>query len=127
MADAAKEKRELEAQLKDLHDLPVGSEGDQKTLLARPFDFLVKVEPSTSDGLLHWFCDKALDPLVVEAATFLLRLHAYNSPKVKIWRDKLAQVIRGCAGCTKSLQDLKLSSRTTCVLEFFFLFIYFIY
>jgi hypothetical protein len=76
-------------------------------------------EPDTTSATYHWFCPLARtqDPLIPEAATFLLRLHGYTSTgpgsKVDNWLARLTSVLRGCAGCVKGLQDAKVRSRTT--------------
>jgi senataxin len=82
--------------------------------LKATYDFLLQTPPGASDDLLHWFCPRA-DSLVREAATFLLRLFAYDSSRVIKWKAELSRCLRGCPGCAKALQDVKLSSRLTCV------------
>jgi senataxin len=112
MTDSTGEKEKLQRTLKGLRDQPVSSE-DARPFLAPLFDFLVKVPVNSNDGLLHWFCDRSYEPLVSEAATFLLRLHAYNSSKVQQYKKLLAEVLTGCAGCVKGLQEAKVTSRKT--------------
>jgi hypothetical protein len=81
-------------------------------------------ELDTTSATYHWFCPLARtqDPLIPEAATFLLRLHGYTSAgpgsKVDNWLARLTSVLRGCAGCVKGLQDAKVGSRTTLVFIF---------
>ncbi|KAI6122505.1 SEN1 N terminal-domain-containing protein [Pisolithus croceorrhizus] len=65
-----------------------------------------------SDKCYHWFCSRA-DPLTVEAATFLLRLFAYDSPQVEKWKVKLRTCLAGCSECVKVLGEVKVSSRPT--------------
>jgi senataxin len=101
---------QLEGLLKDLRDNSVDGQAGLKQL----HDFLfTQHSTSTDHGVLHWFCNKVVDPLVPEAATFLLRLHAYDSPKVEVWREKLQIVLGGCVGCAKRLEEVNESSTTT--------------
>ncbi|EIW80969.1 hypothetical protein CONPUDRAFT_104043 [Coniophora puteana RWD-64-598 SS2] len=72
----------------------------------------MKVDTHPADNVLHWFCSKA-DPLVVEAATFLLRLFAYDSAQVNEWKAKLKLCLGGCSECVQMLNVVKVSSRTT--------------
>jgi hypothetical protein len=65
---------------------------------------------STSALPLHWFCDTS--PRVVgECATFLLRLHAYESEHVPVWKAQCAKVLHTCPRCCASYQDRKVASR----------------
>lgn len=65
---------------------------------------------STSASPLHWFCDRA-PQVVAECATFLLRLHAYESEQVPVWKAQCAKVLHTCSQCCASYQDRKVASR----------------
>lgn len=102
---------DLAAKLKSLRDVPAAEVSNQE--LFGIYKFLVP-EGSTSRDTSHWFCSQAT-PVTVEAATFLLRLHAYNSAKVANWRKRLQACLGACPQCVKRLQELKETSRQTCV------------
>lgn len=91
-----------------------GNSDDSPDKLLEPcFDLLVQVPVEESTGLVHWFCHRTKHRVVTEAAIFLMRLFAYNSPKVDAWKTKLLSCIHGCADCGKEFQDAKITSRTT--------------
>ncbi|KAF8516825.1 SEN1 N terminal-domain-containing protein [Hysterangium stoloniferum] len=91
---------------------PVNTDGAPDTVLGPVYSLLIKA-PAGEDRILHWFCGSA-KPVVVEAATFLLRLHAYtNNPRVDNWKDKMAGVLHGCCNCLQSYMDIKISCRET--------------
>ncbi|KAJ8518486.1 hypothetical protein ONZ45_g4443 [Pleurotus djamor] len=96
--------------LVDLRENPIGNDIDDK-LLALIYDYLVKPESNTQSPE-HWLCDQA-SSLTVEAATFLLRLHAYNSPPVDLWKAKLRACILGCSACVKGFELAKSDARLT--------------
>ncbi|TCD66618.1 DEAD-box type RNA helicase [Steccherinum ochraceum] len=101
--------REARIKLNHLRDAPAATENAQADVLALIYDVLIK------DGQPprpHWFCSRA-DQLIVDAATFLLRLHAYNSPRVDAWRLHLKSCLLGCMDCVGALQEAKVSSRHT--------------
>ncbi|KAH9042137.1 SEN1 N terminal-domain-containing protein [Lactarius pseudohatsudake] len=52
------------------------------------FDYLFKVPAALSDGVYHWFCQRA-DSVTQEAAIFLIRLFAYDSQRVNDWRARM--------------------------------------
>ncbi|KDQ62427.1 hypothetical protein JAAARDRAFT_121642 [Jaapia argillacea MUCL 33604] len=109
---SAAELQQVTSLLAKLRDEPTDTQGAPDSILAPICTYLLKVPVNPSDGLLHWYCDRT-DPVVREAATFLLRLHAYNSSRVDKWREKLALCLSGCAACVKVLQETKVSSRHT--------------
>lgn len=99
------------ALLKNLHDTPVDTNGSVAAL-KELYDYLVSVPPDAADGRTHWFCHKA-DTVTVEAATFLLRLFAYNSERVNEWKKKFEGCMNGCCHCIQGLQRVKYTSRNT--------------
>ncbi|KAF8630856.1 hypothetical protein AX17_005215 [Amanita inopinata Kibby_2008] len=98
--------------LKSLHDTPVDNDGASDGVLGKVYTYLMNVSPSSVDRRLHWYCDKA-DAATVAAASFLLRLFAYNSPQVENWKNRLIICLRGCCECVRSLERVKVDSRHT--------------
>ncbi|KAJ7069799.1 SEN1 N terminal-domain-containing protein [Mycena amicta] len=94
--------------LKELRDFPVDSSGDDK--LALLYNYLCDIPPQA--GRLHWFCRRATST-TVEAASFLLRLHAYSSEPVLQWKGKMAACLKGCVECVAGLQRAKAASKNT--------------
>jgi senataxin len=107
-ADAA----HVEKLLTNLRDVPVNTEGASDSFLGPIFTYLMKISPNPSDGTLHWFCDRA-SQLTIEAATFLIRLFAYNSPRVDTWKEKFESCLGGCCNCVRGLEEAKVSSKST--------------
>ena len=102
----------LKTLLATLRNNPVNTTDGSDSLLAPIFIYLMKIPPSTTDKSLHWFCDRA-DQLTVDAATFLVRLFAYNSTRVDEWKKKFRICLNGCPSCVKSFGEIKISSRHT--------------
>lgn len=102
----------VEKLLANLRDVPANTEAGSDSFLAPIFTYLMAIPPNRSDGVLHWFCDQA-DQLTINAATFLIRLFAYNSPRVDAWKKKLESCLEGCCGCIKGLEEVKVSSKDT--------------
>jgi senataxin len=102
----------VEKLLAKLHDVPVNTEGASDSFLGPIFTYLMAVPPNRSDGILHWFCSQA-SQLTVDAATFLIRLFAYNSPRVDVWKEKFELCLGGCCDCVKGLEEAKVSSKDT--------------
>ncbi|KAI0785263.1 SEN1 N terminal-domain-containing protein [Abortiporus biennis] len=102
---------EVRAKLASLRDTPAGTQDTSEAILALLYKFLIKND-TVDEKTTHWFCSKA-DPLIVEAATFLIRLHAYNSKRVLVWRDHLKDCLTNCPDCVRGLQEAKVSSRYT--------------
>lgn len=102
----------VEKLLTNLRDVPVNTEGASDSFLGPIFTYLMKVPPDPSDGILHWFCERA-GQLTIAAATFLIRLFAYNSPRVNAWKKKFEECLGGCCDCVKGLEEAKLSSKDT--------------
>jgi senataxin len=102
---------DVQSLLSNLRDAPVNTDGALDAILAPIYDHLMKV-PSTPDGRFHWFCERA-EPVTIEASTFLIRLFAYNSPRVDEWKKRFESCVTGCLLCVKGLGELKESSRKT--------------
>ncbi|KAF9220939.1 hypothetical protein BS17DRAFT_786249 [Gyrodon lividus] len=102
----------VKALLARVRDTPVNTTGGSDDILALIFSYLMKVPPNSNDKRCHWFCSHA-DQLTVEAATFLLRLFAYNSPRVEEWKATLVRCLAGCCACVKAFGEVKVSSRST--------------
>lgn len=98
--------------LKSLHDTPIDNAGASDEVLGRVYAYLMDVPPSVMDRKLHWFCERA-DTTTVAAASFLLRLYAYDSPQVDAWKTKLNSCLQGCCGCVRSMERIKVDSRHT--------------
>lgn len=102
----------VKALLARLHDAPVDSADGSDDVLFPVFNYLMKVPSNSSDKRYHWFCSRA-DQLTVDAAAFLLRLFAYNSPKVDEWKARLIGCLGGCCACVKAFGEVKVTSRST--------------
>lgn len=98
--------------LKRLHDDPSNSESVQEAELDTIYAYLQRFSVDTSR--YHWYCRQA-EPLTSEAATFLLRLFAYSSPKVELWKEWLNRCLGGCAECVFGFEKAKMGSRNTYV------------
>ena len=102
----------VETLLATLRDQPVNSEQLDDGVLGEVYSYLMDI-PSFS-GDLHWFCEKA-DIITVDAATFLLRLFAYDSDPVVVWKERLHRCLTCCSSCVRGLETAKLVSQTTYV------------
>lgn len=109
---SAEDSETLEDLLARLRDAPVDNSGADEVVLGRLFTYLMEVPTDPSTGLLHWFCTLA-NSTTVAAATFLIRLFAYNSPAVNQWKSKLLSCLTGCSGCVQRFEEAKVSSKTT--------------
>lgn len=106
-----------------LRETPADTSAASDKVLETIYLYLLKV-PSSSDGLVHWFCKKA-NATTVDAATFLIRLMAYNSPQVVEWKKRLNNCLNSCAFCAQGFEIAKVTSQNTYVqlllsLPFFF-------
>lgn len=101
----------VQAKLAQLRDSPAGTSDADDSVLALVFQFLIPDENAKATNV-HWFCPRA-EQTIVEAATFLLRLHAYNSARVKVWTRYLRSCLATCPECVRGLQEAKVSSRHT--------------
>ncbi|KAJ7095873.1 SEN1 N terminal-domain-containing protein [Mycena belliarum] len=102
----------IDQQLVSLRDSPVDNDGASDVVLSQIFSYLMAVPPTQPDGLIHWFCGRAISTTVA-AATFLIRLFAYSSALVEEWRTKFRKCLNGCAECVQGLQEAKISSQNT--------------
>ena len=113
---AASRRDEVKKKLVELRDAPSATISDDVLRLLATFllgslskpDNPAKVVPAYD----HWFCSQA-DDLVREAATFCIRLHAYNSSSVDVWRLQLKRVLGGCCYCVRGLHEAETTSRHT--------------
>ncbi|KAF5385735.1 hypothetical protein D9757_005459 [Collybiopsis confluens] len=96
--------------LKTFYDEPRDSTNVQESDLDAIYTYLQR--SSVAKSKLHWFCPSA-EASVVEAATFLLRLYAYNSPKVEIWKEWLNKCLDNCGDCVLGFERAKIGSRKT--------------
>lgn len=113
---------QVKALLIKLRDEPVDSEGVSEALINKLYTYLMNVPASKTDGVPHWYCNRA-EEVTIMAATFLLRLFAYDSPRVDKWKFMLREILATCPNCIRGLQVAKLNSKETCVnlVVFFFL------
>ncbi|KAJ4482134.1 SEN1 N terminal-domain-containing protein [Lentinula aciculospora] len=98
----------VQSLLQHLRDIPKNSESVQEAELETIYAYLERSTVSKSS--FHWFCQRA-DPLLTESAIFLLRLFAYNSPKVEAWKGWLNNCLGGCVECVLGLEKAKISSK----------------
>jgi senataxin len=105
-------KADVEARLASLRDKPVGSGDGGENVLFPIYSYLMAVPGDVTDGNVHWFCPKA-ESVTVEAATFLIRLFAYDSDNVKAWKARFEKCLAGCSRCVQGLEEVKVSSRHT--------------
>ena len=96
--------------IKQLRDVPANTTGAGRDVLLLISDYIVEVSPK--EGPVHWFCRKA-DQLTIDCATFLLRLHAYESGSIQTWRNLLTRCLRGCCDCVRGLAEAKVTSKHT--------------
>ncbi len=106
--------KQVQALLERLRNEPIGSEGSTDSVMKVIFDYLFKVPVAPSDGVCHWFCQRA-DSVTQEAATFLIRLFAYDSQRVEDWRARMKTLLASCCDCVRGLQEVKRTSQETCV------------
>ncbi|KAA1469989.1 hypothetical protein DENSPDRAFT_797113 [Dentipellis sp. KUC8613] len=109
---AANDLARLKKLLSDLRDQPVDSSSATDEIISPIYNYAMKVQARPADGGVHWFCELA-DDLTVQAATFLLRLFAYNSERVDLWKQKMQTMMDACCGCVRGLQEAKWNSRET--------------
>lgn len=98
--------------LASVRDVPVNTQGASDSLLATIYNYLMHVKSDSNDGTLHWFCPRA-DDLTINAATFLLRLFAYNSRQVELWKERFTTCMSGCCDCVRGLEEAKVTSKDT--------------
>ncbi|KAG1818441.1 SEN1 N terminal-domain-containing protein [Suillus subaureus] len=98
--------------LTSVRDAPVNTVDGADDILQPIYSYLMNIPPSASDNTYHWFCSRA-NQLTIGAATFLLRLFAYDSPRVDDWKRRLKSCLSGCCQCIRGFGEVKASSRTT--------------
>ncbi|KAI0822260.1 SEN1 N terminal-domain-containing protein [Trametes gibbosa] len=107
---------EVKNRLASLRDAPQAQveEGDLRLLSTYLLGSLKKPANLADVPLVHthWFCSQA-DEVTREAAIFLIRLHAYDSASVDIWRTQLKRVITRCCYCVRGLHEAETMSRYT--------------
>ncbi|EPQ54489.1 hypothetical protein GLOTRDRAFT_42828 [Gloeophyllum trabeum ATCC 11539] len=111
MATSASDVEKVQSLLKGFRDAPVDTQGAPDSVLSVIYAYLMKI-PSDGDGSLHWFCSRA-DEIATQAATFLIRLHAYNSSRVNAWKDRLGKCMSRCPACVEARELAKTRSRHT--------------
>ncbi|KAF9561362.1 hypothetical protein CPC08DRAFT_750035 [Agrocybe pediades] len=102
---------EVQKLLEELRTHPRDTTQVPDSTLQKIFQYLIGVPPC-SDGRTHWFCKKA-NTTTVDAAVFLLRLMAYDSPQVLDWKRKLHNCLSSCTFCAQRLEEEKVASRKT--------------
>jgi senataxin len=119
MAPPADVIKKAKLKLQQFRDHPPGSADVSDADLTLLVTVLIQDDVS-KDDIPHWFCSKA-HPVAVDAATFLFRLHAYQSPRVEKWRTQLRRCITNCAKCVQQFQEAKTTARHTQVISFDYL------
>lgn len=97
--------------LANLRDDPADTTKASDAILEQVYLYLMEM-PENDAGEIHWFCKRA-DPTTVEAATFLIRLMAYQSKEVNKWKSKFHQCLSACASCVQGLESAKVASQAT--------------
>ncbi|OSX59822.1 hypothetical protein POSPLADRAFT_1048291 [Postia placenta MAD-698-R-SB12] len=115
MAFSTSQEKKVQAELKQLRDTPVATPSE--TTLSLLTDYLLgppqkQAEDTPKQHFEHWFCSRAND-IVVETAKFLVRLHAYNSVRVKTWRKEFTTCMSRCCECVRAFQESKSLTRQT--------------
>ncbi|KAI0720479.1 SEN1 N terminal-domain-containing protein [Cerioporus squamosus] len=107
---------EVKKKLLELRDQPVAIASDDVLRIVSTYLLGSLKKPDSLDNVSpkfgHWFCSQAED-LAREAATFLIRLHAYNSSSVDIWRAQLKRVLSRCCYCVRGMHEAETMSRHT--------------
>jgi len=96
-----------------LRDNPADTITASDDVLRDIYLYLMKAV-STPSGEVHWFCGEA-SAVTIEAATFLIRLMAYDSEEVAKWKTKLHHCLSGCTSCVQGFQRGKVASKHTYV------------
>ncbi|KAH9080551.1 SEN1 N terminal-domain-containing protein [Lactarius deliciosus] len=109
--------KQVQVLLERLCNEPIGSEGSTDSVMKVIFDYLFKVPAAPSDGVYHWFCQRA-DSVTQEAAIFLIRLFAYDSQRVNDWRARMKGILASCCDCVRGLQEAKRTSQETYLAAF---------
>ncbi|KAI0632099.1 SEN1 N terminal-domain-containing protein [Trametes polyzona] len=116
MAPPARNREDVKKKLAELRDSPKVAAGEDDLRLTSTYLLgTLKLPENLHEAPLvheHWFCSQA-DEVAKEAATFLIRLHAYTSSSVEIWRSQLKRVIARCCYCVRGLHEAEVMSRHT--------------
>jgi senataxin len=108
----AQMRAEIETRLVSLRDNPVNTADSSQDVLPPIYRYLMAVPTDPTDRNLHWFCARA-DSVTIGAATFLIRLFAYESELVEEWKKKLEACLTACPACVQSFGEVKITSRHT--------------
>lgn len=111
----ASAKKHVDKLLTTLRESPADTTAASDDVLKDVYQYLMAVPPNKA-GELHWFCIEA-EETTVQAATFLIRLMAYNSSQVENWKQKLQGCLRFCGACVYGQERAKLLSKETYVLS----------
>jgi len=103
---------DVQTLLATLRDNPIDNAGASDSVLTQIFTHLMNIPSNPVDNLFHWFCCRAT-PITIAAATFLIRLFAYNSPQVDVWKARFQSCLSGCSECVQGLEEAKVSSKDT--------------
>ncbi|TBU62332.1 SEN1 N terminal-domain-containing protein [Dichomitus squalens] len=116
MATQPPPKNEVKKKLVELRDAPVAMVPDEVLRILSMYLLGSLSAPANPTTFIsaheHWFCSQA-DEVTREAATFLIRLHAYNSNSVDVWRLHLKRVLSRCCYCVRGLHEAEIMSRHT--------------
>ncbi|KAI5896492.1 uncharacterized protein SCHCODRAFT_01200004 [Schizophyllum commune H4-8] len=96
--------------LADVRAEPAKYNKPSDTVLGAIFGLVVKTGPS-EPSQIHWFCSQASETLS-EAATFLIRLFAYNSPLVETWKAQYSLCVNECVQCALGVEIAKTRARS---------------
>jgi senataxin len=110
----ASSESDVHSLLATLRDSPIDNSGASDKVLGTVYNYLMAVPVKPPDNVVHWFCRQAA-PDTVAAATFLIRLFAYNSQLVENWKTILHSCLSRCSHCVQGIEQVKVSSRNTCV------------
>lgn len=112
----AASRNDIKKKLAELRDVPTNVVMEDVLRLIATFLLGSLARPENPAKIVlahpHWFCAQA-DELTREAATFCIRLHAYNSTSVEVWRLQLKRVLAGCCFCVRGLHEAESLSRHT--------------
>ncbi|KAL1748411.1 SEN1 N terminal-domain-containing protein [Schizophyllum fasciatum] len=96
--------------LADVRADPAKYNKPSETILGAIYGYVVKTGPPELSHI-HWFCSSASETLR-EAATFLIRLFAYNSPLVETWKSQYCSCVNECAHCALGVEVAKTRARS---------------
>ncbi|KAL1693704.1 SEN1 N terminal-domain-containing protein [Schizophyllum commune] len=102
--------------LADVRAEPAKYNKPSDTVLGAIFGHVVKTGPPEPSEI-HWFCSKASETLR-EAATFLIRLFAYNSPLVETWKAQYSLCVNECVQCALGVEIAKTRARSVYMSSF---------